>query len=121
RGGVGIMDASAGGIGVLGAGGESDLEPRVALIGGTSTCHMAVSREPRWVPGVWGPYFSAMVPDMWLTEGGQSATGALIDHVVMSHARGPELAARAKERGTNVYALLNARLETLAKSARFPA
>jgi D-ribulokinase len=118
---VAIIDAHAGGIGLLGAGGESDLETRVALIGGTSTCHMAVSREPRWVPGVWGPYFSAMVPDMWLTEGGQSATGALIDHVVMSHARGKELAERAKTEGSNVYALLNARLEALAADVPFAA
>jgi FGGY-family pentulose kinase len=124
---VAIIDAHAGGIGMLGAGAprleESELEARIALIGGTSTCHMAVSREPRWVPGVWGPYFSAMVPGMWLTEGGQSATGALIDHVVTSHARGAELHARAKKVGTSVYALLNARLDTLAKEggARFPA
>jgi FGGY-family pentulose kinase len=120
---VSIIDAHAGGIGMLGAGAPAleatELEARVALIGGTSTCHMAVSRDPRWVPGVWGPYFSAMVPGMWLTEGGQSATGALIDHVVMSHARGPELAIRAKNEGTTVYALLNARLEKL--GARFPA
>ena len=38
------------------------LETRLALIGGTSSCHMAVSREARFIPGVWGPYFSAMVP-----------------------------------------------------------
>ena len=67
------------------------LETRLALIGGTSSCHMAVSREARFIPGVWGPYFSAMVPGLWLTEGGQSATGSLIDHVVFGHARAEEL------------------------------
>jgi FGGY-family pentulose kinase len=122
---VSIIDAHAGGIGLLGAGAprleEDELESRVALIGGTSTCHMAVSREPRWVPGVWGPYWSAMIPGMWLTEGGQSATGALIDHVVKSHARGAELEARARSEGTTVYALLNARLVALAEGMRFPA
>lgn len=46
---------------------------------------MAVSPKPVFVPGVWGPYFSAMVPGMWLNEGGQSATGKLIDHVIDSH------------------------------------
>jgi FGGY-family pentulose kinase len=118
--GVGIIDAHAGGVGLLGAPldgrapSEADLESRLALIGGTSSCHMAVSKEPRFVPGVWGPYFSAMVPGLWLTEGGQSATGALIDHVVMTHARGPELARDAKAQGTTVYALLNAVLERLA-------
>ena len=31
-----------------------------------------------FVKGVWGPYFSAMVPGLWLNEGGQSATGKLV-------------------------------------------
>lgn len=74
--GVGMIDAHAGGIG-LGVD-----EPILALIGGTSSCHMAVSNEARFIPGVWGPYFGAMLPGMWLSEGGQSATGALLDHTV---------------------------------------
>jgi len=125
---VSIIDAHAGGLGLLGARlagqetlDEQALEERVALIGGTSTCHMAVSREPRFVPGVWGPYGSAMIPDLWLTEGGQSATGALIDHVIFTHARGPELAQQARAEGTTVYAFLNRRLDALAAAAPFPA
>ncbi len=59
---------------------------QLALIAGTSSCHMAVSREARFIRGVWGPYFGAMIPGMWLNEGGQSATGALIDHVIENHA-----------------------------------
>jgi FGGY-family pentulose kinase len=127
--GVAIIDAHAGGVGTIGAsiaGAPVDvaaLERRLSLIGGTSSCHMALAREARFVPGVWGPYFSAMVPDLWLAEGGQSATGALIDHVVQTHARGAELAAQAKARapGESVYALLNARLDALAADAPFPA
>lgn len=46
---------------------------------------MAVSKGPVFVPGVWGPYYSAMVPGMWLNEGGQSATGKLVDYVIDSH------------------------------------
>ncbi|MGC4086930.1 MAG: FGGY family pentulose kinase [Polyangiaceae bacterium] len=117
--GVGIIDAHAGGLGLLGAAldgrapAAADLERRLALIGGTSSCHMAVSAEPRFVPGVWGPYFSAMVPGLWLTEGGQSATGALIDHVIHSHVRGAELSEQAHARGSNVYSLLNERLAAL--------
>jgi FGGY-family pentulose kinase len=125
--GVGIIDAHAGGIGLLGAVLASEtvdsaaLERRLALIGGTSSCHMAVSREPRFVPGIWGPYYSAMVPGMWLTEGGQSATGALIDHVIRSHAQGAKLEAEASRQKTSVYALLNERLDALSRSASFPA
>ncbi|MBK7584871.1 MAG: FGGY-family carbohydrate kinase [Myxococcales bacterium] len=125
--GVSIIDAHAGGLGLLGApvdGCAPDaaaLEHRLALIGGTSSCHMAVSREPKFVPGIWGPYFSAMIPGLWLTEGGQSATGALIDHVVGNHARSAELGVEATRRGTTVYALLNERLDALGERAAFPA
>jgi len=124
---VAIIDAHAGGVGTIGAALDGAaatveaLESRLALIGGTSSCHMAVAREPRFVPGVWGPYFSAMVPGMWLAEGGQSATGALVDHVIFSHARGIELEAEAKARKTTVYALLNERLDVLAQGGPFPA
>lgn len=123
--GVAIIDAHAGGLGLLGARAEGeaapDLETRLALIGGTSSCHMAVSAEARFIEGIWGPYYSAMVPGLWLTEGGQSATGALIDHVIRSHARHAELEADARRRGTTVYALLNERLDALAASLAFPA
>ena len=124
--GVSIIDAHAGGLGVLGARldgvspKEEDLEKRIALIGGTSSCHMAVSREAIFVTGVWGPYFSAMIPGMWLTEGGQSATGALVDHVIFSHARAAELENEAKSSGKTVYDLLNARLDAMAEKAPFP-
>jgi len=124
---VAIIDAHAGGLGLLGApiDGQApdaaDLDHRLALIGGTSSCHMAVSGDARFVPGVWGPYYSAMVPGLWLTEGGQSATGALIDHVISSHARAAELRERADREKTTVYALLNDRLAEMASSLPFPA
>jgi FGGY-family pentulose kinase len=82
---------------------------------------MAVSREPRFIDGIWGPYYSAMVPGWWLTEGGQSATGALIDHVIESHARGAALRADAAARGTTVYACLNELLDRLSAGQPFPA
>ena len=81
---------------------------------------MAISREPRFIPVIWGPYFSAMVPGWWLTEGGQSATGALLDHVIATHTEGAALSREAAASKTHVAALLNARLEGLAKDARLP-
>jgi FGGY-family pentulose kinase len=125
--GVSIIDAHAGGLGMLGAvvdgvaPDDAALERRLALIGGTSSCHMACSREPYYPRGIWGPYFSAMIPGMWLTEGGQSSTGALIDHVIDSHARGAELRSHAKRDGTTAYALLNTQLDRLAAQVEFPA
>jgi len=123
---VSIIDAHAGGLGLLGvpldgtAPTEATLEQRVALIGGTSSCHMAVSREAKFINGIWGPYWSAMVPGMWLTEGGQSATGALIDHTIDTHVRGAELREGAARKGTTVYELLNARLDELRARGEHP-
>lgn len=120
--GVSIIDAHAGGLGMLGAVLEgrpptpAALNRRLALIGGTSSCHMAVSPEPRFIRGIWGPYASAMIPGMWLTEGGQSATGALIDHVIFSHAAAAAVQAEARRAKRTVYELLNERLERLAAS-----
>lgn len=114
--GVGIIDAHAGGLGVLGAE-TGDWNNALALIGGTSTCHMAVSGEPRFIPGVWGPYFSAMVPGFWLTEGGQSATGALLDYTLASHAASPELRRLAEQSGLSIYEVINAEVTRLASEA----
>ncbi|MBW4034273.1 MAG: FGGY-family carbohydrate kinase [Proteobacteria bacterium] len=121
--GTSAIDAHAGGIGVIGAAfdgvspDDAALRTRLALIGGTSSCHMAVTRDAAFVPGVWGPYFSAMIPGFWLNEGGQSATGALIDHVIGTHAAYPALAEQAGARGQTVYRVLNDILEGLAGGA----
>jgi FGGY-family pentulose kinase len=120
--GVSMIDAHAGGIGLLGmAAGDEELtseniDTRLALIGGTSSCHMAASSDAQKVPGVWGPYYSAMVPDFWLTEGGQSATGALVDHIIFSSSRAAELKSHAADEDTTVYELLNRELYRLAGS-----
>jgi len=111
--GVGIIDAHAGGIGVLGECAKIAFENKtawnksLALIGGTSSCHMATSFEPRFIPGIWGPYFGAMIPDMWLNEGGQSATGSLIDYVIKNNSSHSEMEALAKEAGVDTYQFLN--------------
>nr|XP_021151394.1 FGGY carbohydrate kinase domain-containing protein isoform X6 [Columba livia] len=105
-----LIDAHAGGLGVIGADVKGynlpcENEPitsRVAMICGTSSCHMGVSETPIFVPGVWGPYFSAMVPGLWLNEGGQSATGKLIDHVVRGHVAFPELQSKAAASAKNL-------------------
>ncbi|MGI9436198.1 MAG: FGGY-family carbohydrate kinase [Geminicoccaceae bacterium] len=92
--GCGLIDAHAGALAVLGPvlkerGGQ--LDRHIGLIAGTSTCHMALSVKPRHVRGVWGPYFSAVAPGFWLNEGGQSASGALLDHILESHSEGQKL------------------------------
>ncbi|MFM7320598.1 MAG: FGGY-family carbohydrate kinase [Armatimonadota bacterium] len=112
--GVGAIDAHAGGIGLLGGSIDPGRpETVLALIGGTSNCHMAASREPIFVPGVWGPYYGAMVPGLWLTEGGQSAAGSLIDHAIESGADHAAVLADATASGRTVYEVLNERIDAL--------
>ncbi|HEX9657051.1 MAG TPA: FGGY-family carbohydrate kinase [Bacteroidota bacterium] len=109
---VGIIDAHAGGLGVIGIGFDSvprnsSLEQILALIGGTSSCHMSVSRGPQYIRGIWGPYYSAMIPGMWLTEGGQSATGSLLDYIIKENSAYTGIKTLASERGMSEYQFLN--------------
>jgi D-ribulokinase len=96
--GAGLIDAHAGALATIGAsarGKSANPLRRLALILGTSACCMAVSDEPRFIDSFWGPHFSALTPNQWLTEGGQSAFGAAIDHVLRLHPAFAELSARA--------------------------
>lgn len=85
--GAGLIDAYAGALGVLGgfAGDLSEIDRHLALIAGTSSCLMALSQEPVSFSGGWGPYYGVALPDCWLSEGGQSVTGALLDHIIRWH------------------------------------
>lgn len=89
--GIGQIDAHCGAIGCLGCVPQGDsvtvpsLSSKMALISGTSTCHMAMSEGPLFVPGVWGPFWSTIIPGLWSAEGGQSAAGKLIDFIVETH------------------------------------
>ncbi|APO78455.1 FGGY family carbohydrate kinase protein (plasmid) [Rhizobium etli 8C-3] len=108
--GAALIDAHAGGVGTLGGAqtsGGSDVRNRLAYIFGTSACSMASSDNPIFVGGVWGPYYSAMVPGLWLTEGGQSAAGAAIDHLVSMHAASVEARAKADAAGLTLVAWLD--------------
>ena len=101
---AGVIDAHAGGIGTVGAGG--DPTACLAYVFGTSSCTMTTTRSPVFVPGVWGPYFSAMVPDAWLNEGGQSVAGAAIDRLVAMHPAAPAAQRRADDAGLALPAML---------------
>lgn len=94
---MGLIDAHAGGIGTVGV--EDGALSNLAYVFGTSSCTMTTTAEPAYVPGVWGPYFSAMVPGMWLSEGGQSAAGAAIDQLLAFHPAAQEARLLAQEAG----------------------
>src|SRR3981189_2968315 len=112
--GASLIDAHAGGVGTIGGREKSDQSVdvcrRLAYIMGTSACIMATTSEPRFVPGVWGPYYSGMVPGFWLNEGGQSAAGAAIDHLIRSHPAYDEAVATAHAGGMEILEFLERRI-----------
>jgi D-ribulokinase len=113
---AGLIDAHAGGVGTVGAlseAGNGSVTTRMAYVFGTSACTMTSTVEPAFVPGVWGPYYSAMVPGLWLSEAGQSAAGAAIDHLVAFHPAAPEAKLAAKAAGTGLTAWLAGQVKTM--------
>lgn len=133
--GSGVIDAYAGWIGTVGAKvrlGPDHLDEtqakndvsqaftRLAAVAGTSTCHLAMSKEPVFVPGVWGPYRDVLIPDFWMAEGGQSATGELLKYMLETHPAYTEAVAAAKALGQNIYDFLNACLHEMAEQADAP-
>ncbi|AVX03468.1 xylulokinase [Maritalea myrionectae] len=114
--GTSLIDAYAGALGTLGTettGTDAGQGEKLALISGTSACHIVTTTDPVFVPGVWGPYFSSLTPERWVNEAGQSFAGALIDRIIAGHAAAPELREKAEANNTNIYTILQAELEAL--------
>lgn len=112
----GIIDAHAGGLALVG----SQPQGSLALISGTSNCHMLVNQQQVMVPGVWGPYWSAMLPDWWLSEGGQSAAGALVEWTLRQSDAWPLLSDAAQQQQCSVYQLLNQWVASLEQREPWP-
>lgn len=110
---AGLIDAHAGGVGTVAAGG--DARACLGYVFGTSSCTMTTTRDPAFVPGVWGPYYSAMVPGAWLNEGGQSAAGAAIDQLVQLHPATADATALADAAGKSLPQWLADRALELAR------
>lgn len=111
--GAGLIDAHAGGIGSVGGMGGGGAVANMAYVFGTSSCTMTSTTDPVFVPGVWGPYYSAMVPGLWLNEGGQSAAGAAIEQLLLHHPMASEAAGKARETGLSLPAWLAQRAEKM--------
>lgn len=79
---AGMIDAYAGALGVIGGLGDDVVGRQFALIAGTSNCVMTLTRDPKPAPGIWGPFHGTVLPDHWASEGGQSAAGLLLDHIL---------------------------------------
>ena len=109
---AGLIDAHAGGVGTVGAIGDAPAH-NLAYVFGTSSCTMTTTADPVFVPGVWGPYYSAMVPGTWLNEGGQSAAGAAIDQLLTLHPAHADATTRAAGQALPVWLADQARSANL--------
>ncbi|CAK9440963.1 uncharacterized protein LODBEIA_P48320 [Lodderomyces beijingensis] len=119
-----VIDAYAGWIGTVAAkadvpalaeehhdGTIGDACGRLAAVAGTSTCHLAMTKEPCFVKGVWGPYKDVMAKGYWLAEGGQSITGQLLAHVLSVHPANQELLRASEQSSISKFDYLNSILE----------
>src|SRR5581483_3983766 len=95
----GGIDAYLGMLG-LGAVGAGDL----AMIMGSSTCHLAMTEKALFGSGMLGCYPDAVLEGVYTLEGGQTATGSIVNWY-REHFAGNE-AAEAQRTGGNVYAIL---------------
>lgn len=106
-----LIDAHAGGLGSAGVRSPHGTAlTRMAYVFGTSACTMASSREPIFIPGIWGPYYAAMAPGLWLSEGGQSGAGAAIEQLIGFHPAASEARHWAKTQGASLVEWLAARV-----------
>jgi FGGY-family pentulose kinase len=78
---------------------------RMALVMGSSTCHMALCRDGIFGTGVWGPYPDALLPGTWVLEGGQTATGSIVKWFKDNF--GAAQIAEARQRGLDPYEVLD--------------
>lgn len=98
----GGIDAYLGMLG-LGAVGDGDL----AIVMGSSTCHLAQSRREIFGSGLLGCFPDATVEGLFTLEGGQTATGSIVDWF-RRHFAGNEQA-EADRLGKSVFEILDAK------------
>lgn len=129
--GSGVIDCYSGWIGTVAA--KTDLHKnssdassievvsqRLAAVAGTSTCHLVMSKDAVFVPGVWGPYRDILFPGRWLAEGGQSCTGQLLHHVLTTHPSYTQVKDLAEAAKISPFEWLNNRLEAMRAESTAP-
>ena len=99
---------------------QSQAFSRLAAVAGTSTCHLVMSQNPVFVNGVWGPYRDSIIPGYWMAEGGQSATGELLKHVLETHPAFNHATSIAESHKTNIYDFLNGHLRDMRRKLNAP-
>jgi ribulokinase len=102
----GGIDAYLGMLG-MGAAGAGDL----AMIMGSSTCHLAMASKALLGSGMNGCYPDAVVEGLYTLEGGQTATGSILNWYRQHFADNE--AAEAERTGRSVYEVLDSEAATV--------
>ncbi len=105
---VAIIDAHA----AVPAAGITE-EGKMLMVMGTSTCHMVLGKEEKWVPGVGGIVEDGMIPGYFGYEAGQACVGDHFEWFV-DNCVPLEYHQEAKERGINLHNLLTEKANKLA-------
>ena len=96
-------------VGVVGL--NAILPGKMALITGSSHLHVVQTEREVHGQGMWGGYPDAIVPGLFMMEGGQTSTGSIINWI-KNQLCGNDLV-QAREEGCSVYDILNREAEKL--------
>ncbi len=88
---------------------------KLAFVSGSSSVQLTLTEEPVFVDGLWGPYQEAVVPGLWVLEGGQVSTGSILKWLVDHLARKEK--EEAASTGTSVYRYLDDRASEIPPGA----
>lgn len=86
---------------------------KMLMIMGTSTCHMLLGTEEKMVPGMCGVVEDGIIPGYFGYEAGQSCVGDHFEWFV-ENCLPESYIKEAKEKGVDIYTLLNEKAERLA-------
>ena len=104
--GEGGADAFVGVVGV-----NAHRPGKLTLITGSSHLHIAEFEKPIYKKGMWGAYTDAIVPGLYMAEGGQTSTGSIINWIKNQLCGNYKI--QAEKEGCSVYDILNREAEKL--------
>ena len=96
-------------VGVIGL--DAVLPGKMALITGSSHLHIVQTEKELHNSGMWGGYPDAIVPGLFMMEGGQTSTGSIINWIKNQLSGNYRI--QAQKEGCSVYDILNREAEKL--------
>lgn len=96
-------------VGVIGL--NAVLPGKMALITGSSHLHIVQTEQEIHNTGMWGGYPDAIIPGLYMMEGGQTSSGSIINWVKNQLCGNYQM--EAKTTGCSVYDILNREAEKL--------